>query len=151
MTMKTETNKRTFKGKPAIEKLLKFEEHIEKKSIVTQPETRLRASLLPKNGKSVSPIECFQSLVDKHDNKSVQNIYFMCLSFILQAAETTEAAPAEGAAPAAEQAQEEEEVDIDLSDPKVQDATVKIQAGFKVPNTRDKIEPLHSIVMYQLE
>ena len=84
MTMKTETNKRTFKGKPAIEKLLKFEEHIKKKSIVTQPETRLRASLLPKNGKSVSPIECFQSLVDKHDNKSVQNIYFMCLSFILQ-------------------------------------------------------------------
>ena len=77
-------------------------------------------------------------------------LLWICISSscLTQAAETTEAAPAEEAAPAAEQAQEEEEVDIDLNDPKVQDATVKIQAGFKVRGLnhstfREMHHPIH--------
>ena len=67
-------NQSLIEGKKTIEDILNFSEYKKKE----------KPSLIPLNCKLISPIECFQALVNKHDKKDIQNVYFMCLSFILQ-------------------------------------------------------------------
>lgn len=87
-TRHQKTNQQKLKGKKNIDDILDFEK-LEGHSLEdNSTEKREKPSLLPKNCKSISPIECFQSLVNKHDKKSMQHVYFMCLSFILQSEDT---------------------------------------------------------------
>ena len=81
-TIKT-TKQNTFKGKEIIDDILNFsnEECCDQEMKETKQN---RPCLLPTSCKSISPVDCFQSLVNKHDKKDIQNIYFMCLSFMLQ-------------------------------------------------------------------
>ena len=74
MSKTNETNQSLIEGKKTIEDILNFSEYKKKE----------KPSLIPLNCKLISPIECFQALVNKHDKKDIQNVYFMCLSFILQ-------------------------------------------------------------------
>ena len=86
-TKKTKDLQRPFQGQENIEDLLNFEEKGINSQSTTLPDAQERAPLLYKNCKQISPTECFQELVKKHENNDVQNIYFMCLSFILQSEE----------------------------------------------------------------
>lgn len=83
MTSTKTANQSIFKGKKDLDDILNFsnEEKIDQEMKKTKQE---RPCLLPISCNSISPIECFQSLVNKQDKKNIQNIYFMCLSFMLQ-------------------------------------------------------------------
>ena len=83
MSITKTTKQSTFKGKKVIDDILKFsdESRINQEMKKNHQE---RPGLLPISCKSISPIECFQSLVNKHDKKDTENVYSMCLSFMLQ-------------------------------------------------------------------
>lgn len=80
---KTIKKKSIFKGKKDIDDILDLsnEERCDQEINKTKQE---RPCLLPMSCNSISPIDCFQSLVNKQDKKDIQNIYFMCISFMLQ-------------------------------------------------------------------
>ena len=102
-TKKQKTSKLSFQGKQNIEDLLRFEgngvdtqfatnstdDPLPSHSMSTK-EVLERPSLLSKNCKLISPVEAFQALVNKHEKNDTQNIYFMCISFILQSEEEIE-------------------------------------------------------------
>ena len=83
MSITKTTKQSTFKGKKVIDDILKFSDDSRINQEMKKNHQE-RPSLLPISCKSISPIECFQSLVNKHDKKDTENVYSMCLSFMLQ-------------------------------------------------------------------
>ena len=77
------TKQNIFKGKKVLDEILNLSNEERMDQEIKQNEQE-RPCLLPISCKSISPIDCFHSLVNKHDKKDIQNIYLMCLSFMLE-------------------------------------------------------------------
>ena len=80
---KRRTKKEVIHGKEDMEHILSEESYPSIKTNI-QCNSQRKKTLLPIACKSVSPVGCFQAIINKHEVRDYQNIYSTILTFLLE-------------------------------------------------------------------